>query len=242
MGGLHTEDAVEEIVQAGKGFVLGLTSGRKIKAGTVIGADGAHSAVRRVLFKEEPPVMLWTEQFLVRKRVDAGTLTFIQGERYRGGYRWEFPAGDLARIGFPRGADHIEEEVLETHRRAIPSGGLSRIVLGNALLTGDAAAMTNPLTAGGIRVAMLSGRRAAEAIVAGDPGRYQSWWTSSPFAQDKYLKAFRRFEGMTDRDYVQAAKGFRGPIKAVSLLGSYLVRPEFRDIYWAYGPSGKYGW
>ncbi len=242
MGGLLIEDAVEEVVPAGKGIALRLTSGRKLTAGTIIGADGAHSAVRRALFKEEPPVMLWTEQFLVRKRVEADTLTFVQGERYKGGYRWEFPAGDLARIGFPRGTDVVTEEVLETHRRVIPGGGLSRIVLGNALLTGDAAAMANPLTAGGIRVAMLSGRRAAEAIVAGDPGRYQRWWTSSPFAQDKYLKAFRRFEGMTDRDYVRAAKGFRGPVKALSLLGSYLARPEFRDIYRAYGPSGRYGW
>jgi flavin-dependent dehydrogenase len=242
MHGLLLKDAVEEVGVTEKGITIGLTSGRTIRAGTVIGADGAHSAVRRALFKEEPPVMLWTEQFLVRKRVATDTLTFVQGERYKGGYRWEFPAGDLTRIGFPRGTDVVKEEILETHRRAIPGGGLGRIVLGRALLTGDAAAMANPLTAGGIRVAMLSGRRAAEAIAAGDLGRYQRWWTSSPFAQDKYLKAFRSFEGMTDRDYVQAAKGFHGPVKALSLVGAYLKRPEFRDIYRAYGPSGRYGW
>ncbi len=242
MDGLLIVDAVKEITPAVKGLIIGLSSGREVRAGTIIGADGAHSVVRRTLFKEEPPLMLWTEQFLVRKKVDTEVMTFIQGERYKGGYRWEFPAGDLARIGFPRGTDLVEEEVLETHRRAIPGGGLACIVRGNAVLTGDAAAMANPLTAGGIRVAMLSGRRAAEAIVARDLGRYQEWWTSSPFAQDKYLKAFRMFEGMTDQDYVRAVRGFSGRVKAASLLWAYLTRPEFRDLYRAYGPSGKYGW
>jgi digeranylgeranylglycerophospholipid reductase len=242
MGGVTTEDAVEGIAQDDNGVTVRLTSGRSIKAGKVIGADGAHSVVRRTLFKEEPPVMLWTEQHLVKKQVDSDTMTFIQAEKYKGGYRWEFPAGELARIGFPRGTDAVSEEIVETHRRAIPAGGLSRVVLGNALLAGDAAAMANPLTSGGIRVAMLSGRRAAEAIVAGDIGRYQGWWSSSPFAQDKYLKAFMKFQGMTDQDYVRAARGFGGPVKAASLIWAYLVRPEYRDIYRAYGPSGKYGW
>ena len=152
LGGERARDGVERIVEDGRGVVLTLTSGRIVRARHLIAADGANSMVRRSLFREEPPVRLWAEQHLVRRKVPEDTITFLQAERYQGAYRWEFPAGDLSRVGFPRGADSMEnEDIVETHRRAIPMGGLKSIVRGNVYLTGDAAAMVNPLTAGGIR-------------------------------------------------------------------------------------------
>ncbi|MDW5562507.1 MAG: NAD(P)/FAD-dependent oxidoreductase [Methanomassiliicoccus sp.] len=241
MGGKVVRDAVEKIESTVKGTVLTMTSGAMVRAKHVIAADGANSMIRKALFREEPPIMMWTEQHIVKRKVRDDTITFIQAERYKGGYRWEFPAGDHARIGFPRGTDSMEgEEVLETHRRAIPMGGLNNIVRDNVYLTGDAAAMANPLTAGGIRVAMLSGRRAAEAVLADRPMSYQEWWVSSPFASGKFMRAFAKFKVMTDGDYARAAKGFgANPLK---LGWCYLTRPEFRVIYGAYYPSAFYGW
>jgi flavin-dependent dehydrogenase len=43
-----------------------------------------------------------------------------------------------------------------------------------ALLTGDAAGLVDPFTGEGIRFAIKSGRLAAECLLAGRPGRYNS--------------------------------------------------------------------
>jgi len=241
LGGKMVRDAVEKAEADGKGTVLTMTSGKSIRAKHLIAADGARSLIRRTLFREEPPVMMWTEQHLIRRRVPDDALTFLQAERYKGGYRWEFPAGELSRVGFPRGTDSVEgEEVVETHQRAIPMGGLSTLMRGNVYLVGDAAAMANPLTAGGIRIAMLSGRKAAEAILGGRPESYQRWWSSSPFSSQRFMRAFLKLKAMTDDDYERAARGLGSdPLR---LAWCYLSRPEFRDLYRTYAPSGIYGW
>jgi flavin-dependent dehydrogenase len=241
LGGEQVRDAVEKVEEGEKGTVLTLTSGRTVLAKNVIAADGASSVVRKTLFKEEPPIFLWTEQHLVKRKVRDDTITFIQAERYKGGYRWEFPAGGLSRIGFPRGADSMEgEDIVESHRRAIPMGGLRTILRGNVYLAGDSAAMANPLTAGGIRVAMLSGKKAAEAVLGGRPMSYQKWWSSSRFSSEGFMRAFLKLKSMTDSDYERASRGFgSNPLR---LAWCYLRRPEFRDIYRSYPASGIYGW
>jgi len=241
-GGVILNDAVDVIRKEGGGFVVSTTSLRKLRCRYLIGADGTHSMVRRTLFKEEPPAVIWADQYLVDQKLDPDTITFIQGERYKGAYRWEFPSGDMARIGFPRGTDEAPRNAVEIHRRAIPIGGLDRIVDGNAMLVGDAAALANPLTAGGLRVAMLSGRRAAESIAAGDPRRYQEWWQFSPFSNSIYMSAYRRFMSMTDQDYARAARPFRRPYSAIRMAFGYLLMPEYRDVIRAYVTSDRYGW
>ena len=240
LGGEIGTAALRSVARDGEGTILDLSDGRVLRARNLVAADGSRSVVRRTLFREEPQVMLRTEQCLVRKNVRKDTLTFIQEERYKGGYRWEFPAGDLCCVGFPRGTDVIEGEVVERHRRTIPIGGLSCVEQDGVYLTGDAAAMVNPVTWGGIRVSMISGRKAAEAIASGRPQAYQRWWETTPLASARFLKAYATLGSMSDADYEKASRGIDR--SALSRLLIYLSRGEYRHLYDALRLSIRYGW
>lgn len=240
LGGEMETAALGSVARDGDGTLLHLTDGRTIRARKLVAADGSRSLVRRSLFGEEPPVTLRMEQCLVRKQVRKDTLTFIQEERYHGGYRWEFPAGDLCCVGYPRGSDAVEGEVVERHRRNIPIGGVRCVERGGVYLVGDAAAMANPITWGGIRTSMISGRRAAEAIASGKPQAYQNWWDRTPLSPARFMDAYVSLGKMTDDDYQKASRGVDG--NPLSWLEAYLTRGKYRQLYNALLLSLRYGW
>jgi flavin-dependent dehydrogenase len=107
-----------------------------------------------------------------------------------GGYGWVFPKGDHANLGVggaleegPRLRDHLDRlarahgvdpsalEDVRGHRIPMRRLGIpaSR---GRVLLVGDAAGLVDPLTGDGIYEAFVSGRLAAEAILAGAHDSY----------------------------------------------------------------------
>jgi flavin-dependent dehydrogenase len=159
----------------------------------LIGADGAKSVVARDLrlrrghaqaaaVEAEVPV---APELLARFGSD---MTFIFGE-IREGYLWIFPRADhlnvgigvfrpkpgelqatlarvMARYGIPVARSQLRGHPLPyyTHREPISTA--------RALLVGDAAGLIDPLTGEGIRLAIKSGRLAAQAILAGTAERY----------------------------------------------------------------------
>ncbi|KQM11447.1 hypothetical protein AOA80_08550 [Methanomassiliicoccales archaeon RumEn M1] len=241
-GGIMENDALMSARRENGRYELVCSSGRRIAARALIGADGSNSRVRRDIFGSQPPEVVWTEQYLVDKQVPDDKIVFIQGEQYDGGYRWEFPAGKHARIGFPRGTDVVKEDIIEKHRRAIPTGGLDRIAEGRCYLVGDAAAMPNPLTFGGIRVAMLSGRQAAEALLWDDPCRYERWWRTSMFSHPSFMRAYRHFASLDDAGYAESSRVFGNGLLPLSFLKAMFRYPQYRDLYMAYVRSAIVGW
>jgi len=160
------------------------------------------------------------------------------------GYMWSFPLpGGRANVGFGLqrneefDARHMGElwprllqrshvrEVLgpyarpEAPHRAWPIPARVReapltAAGGRVLFAGDAAWATDPLTGEGIAQALLSGRRAAEAVLAGEPGvgrRYQSAVGKDLFA-DHWLGSLLG-RGLSHR------KGARLAIRAAGLNG-----------------------
>ena len=129
-----------------------------------------------------------------------GPNTILVGYEHRYiGYYYIFPKGpDIANIGvgrfnhakknrgvrlkreLDRLLNHLglrDYRILNNFSSFTPSIGITRLVWGNVLLVGEAAALCSPLHGGGMDMACLSGRMAAELIASNQVDRYpQRLW------------------------------------------------------------------
>jgi digeranylgeranylglycerophospholipid reductase len=241
-GGNVSRETVDSIKKDGRGFVLGTMSGRELRCKYLVGADGAHSLVRKELFPNQELTKIWAVQAVLDKKPEDGTIHFHYDHRYGGGYRWEFPNGNMSRVGFPRGSDDIPDNAIEVHQRAVPIGTLDNIVEGNACIVGDAAAMVNPVSFGGIRTALVSGRMAASAISENNLGKYQTCWKRSGFADPAYMAGYHTLAKMSNEDMERSIRPYKGGLTAFNHAKAVLKHPEYRKLYHSYGLSLKYGW
>ena len=180
--------AVERIGLAADHVQLDTSSG-PLRARFLIGADGATGTVARAAGWTEPlasvpaleaevevpPRVL--ARFADRARFDLGVPV--------GGYGWIFPKADHLSIGvgvFTRGGargrlrDELARYVhaaglgdastLRVRGAPIPVRPRRAAARGRVLLAGDAAGVADPLTGEGISLAILSGRLAAESLLA----------------------------------------------------------------------------
>ena len=184
---------------------------REIAASVVIGADGVESWVGRWagLSGGLPAQdhMTCAQYLLAGIDTDARTIQYFISDRLApGGYVWIFPKGERrANVGLGVQADLAVEPPLTLLNRFVESrpalakgspvtlisGAVpvasqpARLVSDGVMLVGDAARQVDPLTGGGIIMAMragrLAGRVAAEAARAGAPDRrrlsaYETEW------------------------------------------------------------------
>ncbi|MTE22334.1 geranylgeranyl reductase family protein [Streptomyces sp. TRM43335] len=180
----------------------------EVSAAVVVGADGAHSAVRRALGRPRGPMALALRGYAPVAPGRRGAQVIEFGTRYQPSYAWSFDRGDgHANVGYgeflhegrpapsrARLLERLEALLpgateggrhwmghhlpLSTARRCPPSG--------RVLLVGDAAGMVNPLTGEGIHHAVATGiaagRAAAAALRDGRPER----------AGERHARATRR--------------------------------------------------
>ncbi|CAL9344659.1 hypothetical protein SUDANB106_00347 [Streptomyces sp. enrichment culture] len=169
----------------------------EVSAAAVVGADGAHSAVRRSLGLPRGPMALALRGYAPVAPGRRGVQVIEFGTRHQPAYAWSFDRGDgLANVGYgealgtgrtaPPRARLLER--LEALLPGAAEGGRQwvghhlplstarwRPPAGPVLLAGDAAGLVNPLTGEGIYYAVATGiaagRAAAAALRDGRPGR-----------------------------------------------------------------------
>lgn len=157
------------------------------RARWVVGADGAHSAVRRLAMGQgRLPGAMAIEALVPREACRQYPGMSFDFGVMRHGYGWLFPKGDHVNAGLyvwrqGRGrpgrrelGDYVRSRLGTDRLEAVqgyPEGtwaGLVRPGKGRVLLAGDAAGMAEPLLGEGIYGAIVSGQQAAAAILAGD--------------------------------------------------------------------------
>jgi geranylgeranyl reductase family protein len=164
-------------------------------AEVIVGADGANGTTARALglgagivhgvaYEGNVP-------YGVVDRARYGHRAVVELADIPGGYGWVFAKGDhvnvgvgawqsegpqirrhLARVCEAHGLDVSQLESLRGHRLPLRRPG-TRIASERGLLVGDAAGLIDPVSGDGMYECFVSGKHAADAILAGDLSRYE---------------------------------------------------------------------
>lgn len=224
---------------------------KKISARIVIAADGvasmiAKTACLKTINRLKNYMSCFQYEMAGVRNVDEKAIHLYYGNRIApGGYVWIFPKGNtLANVGvgikpLKKGGkapktyldEFIEKHPLifenasavEFNSGAVPVHRTVETLVGDGLMViGDAAQLVNPISGSGIRLAMISGRLAAEvaakALQRGDVGRrslgeYQKKWDAQHGRRlDKMLKLQRFTDRLADEELNRLAEILTGPI------------------------------
>jgi len=244
LGGKYIQNSFVDFAVKEREIKVKLRDGEFMKTKYLIAADGANSLIRKKLGIEGmvKPLM----QYVVDEESEHDTLIFGYEEKWKGDYKWIFPHGETTKVGFPflkrRDRERIEGNILTKQTRMVGFGSVRNNVHGNILLVGDAACHNNPITMGGIRPGMVSGKMAAEAIINDNPLEYDKKWKKSDFASPLFLQAFNRLKEMDNRELARHMKPFRKGVNVFSTIKSLLFYRKYLELYKAYDLSDKVGW
>jgi digeranylgeranylglycerophospholipid reductase len=240
-GGKIRTDRVLKATMENDSVMLDCASGIQVAAGTVYGADGARSVIRRDIFHWEPQTQVLAEQHLVPSPVSE-VLEFDFSARFSPKYQWTFPCGKMAHIGFPHGSRPAPEGSVLKIVRPIPIGSQGDIASENACLIGDAACQANPLTFGGIRNGMEAGRMAAIAALEGKLPEYEERWKASPLAEATFLDAFEILRKLDDGEREEILSPLRPGGGIMPVMRALMVDERFRVLYRAHVRKLTQGW
>ena len=217
---------------------------RIVAARLVVAADGVESKIARsagIPSAARPASMMSCVQYEMAglDAVDPSEIHLYYGAGIApGGYAWVFPkGGGTANVGvgikmrLARGRtarDYLDDfiagrpeifgraQALEINCGGVPVRPLAAPLVADGLMVvGDAGHMVNPITGSGIKLAMLSGKMAAEAAVAAFRAddlsaralrAYPSRWEKEHGRKLRKLLKLQRFaDGLTDGDLDRVA-------------------------------------
>jgi flavin-dependent dehydrogenase len=209
------------------------------EADVVVGADGAHSVVRRGLGLRPGPMAVALRGYAPTPPDRARAQVIVFDTARQPAYAWSFDRGDgLSNVGYGellgRRANGLTKAQLRERLDALLPGasadgvdwkghqlplssGRWRPGAGRVLLAGDAAGLVNPMTGEGIYYAvatgLAAGRAAAEAVTDGNPAGAGSRYAEAvaPLL-DRHLRHIR-FAGWLCRHGAVIDAGLRASIR-----------------------------
>lgn len=205
-----------------------LESGEVIQTRYIVGADGPHSRVAKVLgLSQNRHFLFGVEHEYAHAQIESNYLHCFLDRTLAPGYIcWAFGGVGATQVGMARTVSPGQRQgrvdiaaflrktagiVTPQGRPAairagmIPCGGLlPRVSCPGALLVGDAAGLVSPATAGGIHAALWCGEAAADAVAAFTAGRARdpAEWLPGQYPRFRAKRALRRFFELTQSDWM----------------------------------------
>ena len=220
-------------------YTVMTSSGESFSSDWLIGADGCSSVVRKRLFDSSPKEKVPATECILDRGSDDG-LTIRLCPDGSGTYTWSFPRGERTGTGGMKGYD--EPGCLMKGSRFIPIGGVGKIVEERALLIGDAAAMANPVSFGGLKAALLSGKKASESIISDRPELLQRWWDSSILSDRRFMDFNKRLRTWSAEELNDAVRPFRHGGIYLPGIWACLTRPKNIHMYFGCLFAFRHGW
>jgi digeranylgeranylglycerophospholipid reductase len=242
LGGESVQGHLIDVEKKGSGFIIKLEDNNPIFCRYLIGADGAHSSVRRLMFGSSPDTFMPVEQYLIEGEGKRDEIVLKYDQAYKGKYSWSFPSGDKTKIGFPKGSQNAPEQYLERHVREIPVGKVPQLVSGNAALIGDAAGLANAVTFGGLRTSFQSATLLVKSIMGGNISEYDGRWAMSNLANPCYLDTFHMIRNMNNDQMAALVEPLRYGPNMTSIMTALMNDTGFQKFYRSHVRKLSDGW
>lgn len=235
----------------------------------LIGADGPGSVVRKLVGGEHE-TMLGIQYRVAREGRVPERLEFYTDKTYSPEYAWVFPRGDMMNVGLLASGDGqdwarldrfmkdkgVTAKVLK--REAYPIGFFgTKVQQGNAVLVGDAAGLTNPITKGGMSAVIYAADVLARCLVDGRLQDYETRIRAHPIMHPSFPPALAAMRRWTNADFARVLR-FAPPTidvmpgrsterrHALRLAASLIASPRearaMKHLATAMGVARQYSW
>ncbi len=238
---------------------LQMKNGERLDYDVLIGADGPNSGVARHLGIKHQFTAA-SQYKLVHDTSGMDYLEFYIDRRFSPGYCWIFPKDGVINVGlegnfaqlyaFLRHKGLNDDRIIKRESGVTPTSGIQRLAQGNIALIGDAAAMLNPFSGGGLTPLVHAARLLTKHI--NNLEGYENEVKRHPMASPVLLQAKRHLLELGDRELADLLSllteprhgGLRLPaaVRALKHPSLLLKLKALVSAYRALRISTDYGW